>query len=178
MRILKDFKIPNFKFPKFRLKELSEIDEMNIDYEQIKKAKENQNKKEKKNYEGTHFNTVKEIFINSSKEFADRTLLLEKFNPKGEWTEITYNQFKNEVIGLGTALTRKLNLKDARIVIIGENTHHWYLSYMTMLCGAGIAVPVDKELPENEIENVIKRAKASAVIFSTKKAEVIKSQVI
>ena len=38
-----------------------------------------------------------------------------------------------------------------------------------MLCGAGIAVPVDKELPENEIENVIRRAKASAVIFSTKK---------
>ena len=174
MRILKDFKIPNFKFPKFRLKELSEIDEMNIDYEQIKKAKENQSKKEKKNYEDTHFNTVKEIFINSSKEYADRTLLLEKFNPKGEWTEITYNQFKNEVIGLGTALTRKLNLKDTRIVIIGENTHHWYLSYMTMLCGAAIAVPVDKELPENEIENVIKRARASAVIFSTKKSDVIK----
>ena len=43
------------------------------------------------------------------------------------------------------------NLKDTRIVIIGENTHHWYLSYMTMLCGAAIAVPVDKELPENEI---------------------------
>lgn len=174
MRILKDFKIPNFKFPKFRLKELSEIEEMNIDYEQIKKEKDSQSKKEKKNYEGTHFDTVKEIFINSSKEYADRTLLLEKFNPKGEWTEITYNQFKNEVIGLGTALTRKLNLRDTRIVIIGENTHHWYLSYMTMLCGAAIAVPVDKELPENEIENVIKRARASAVIFSTKKADVIK----
>ena len=174
MRILKDFKIPNFKFPKFRLKELSEIEEMNIDYEQIKKEKDSQSKKEKKNYEGTHFDTVKEIFINSSKEYADRTLFLEKFNPKGEWTEITYNQFKNEVIGLGTALTRKLNLRDTRIVIIGENTHHWYLSYMTMLCGAAIAVPVDKELPENEIENVIKRARASAVIFSTKKADVIK----
>lgn len=174
MRILKDFKIPNFKFPKFRLKELSEIEEMNIDYEQIKKEKDSQSKKEKKNYEGTHFDTVKKIFINSSKEYADRTLLLEKFNPKGEWTEITYNQFKNEVIGLGTALTRKLNLRDTRIVIIGENTHHWYLSYMTMLCGAAIAVPVDKELPENEIENVIKRARASAVIFSTKKADVIK----
>ena len=174
MRILKDFKIPNFKFPKFRLKELSEIDEMNIDYEEIKKAKENLNKREKKNYEGTHFNTVKEMFINSSKEFADRTLLLEKFNPKEDWTEITYNQFKNEVIGLGTALIRKLDLRDTRIVIIGENTHHWYLSYMTMLCGAAIAVPVDKELPENEIENVIRRAKASAVIFSTKKADAIK----
>lgn len=70
----------------------------------------------------------------------------------------------------GTALTKKLCLKDKRIVIIGENTYHWYVSYMTMLCGAGIAVPVDKELPENEIENVIRRAKASAVIFSTKKS--------
>ena len=174
MRILKDFKVPNFKFPKFHLKELDEIDEVKVDYDKVKKAEENQKKKRTKNYEGTSFNTVKEIFINSSKEYADRTFLLEKFNPKGDWTEITYNQFKNEVIGLGTALTRKLNLKDTRIVIIGENTHHWYVSYMTMLCGAGIAVPVDKELPENEIENVIKRAKASAVIFSTKKADVIK----
>ena len=174
MRILKDFKVPNFKFPKFHLKELDEIDEVKVDYEKVKKAEENQKKKKTKNYDGTSFETVKEIFINSSKEYADRTFLLEKFNPKGDWTTITYNQFKNEVIGLGTALTRKLNLKDTRIVIIGENTHHWYVSYMTMLCGAGIAVPVDKELPENEIENVIKRAKASAVIFSTKKADVIK----
>ena len=33
---------------------------------------------------------------------------------------------------------------------------------------------IDKELPENEIENVLKRSKASAVIFSKKKEEVIK----
>ena len=174
MRILKDFKVPNFKFPKFHMKELSQIDEVKVNYEKVKKEEESQKKKRTKNYDGTSFETVKEIFINSSKEYADRTFLLEKFNPKGDWTTITYNQFKNEVIGLGTALTRKLNLKDTRIVIIGENTHHWYVSYMTMLCGAGIAVPVDKELPENEIENVIKRARASAVIFSTKKADVIK----
>ena len=45
---------------------------------------------------------------------------------------------------------------------------------MAMLCGVGIAVPVDKELPINEIENVIKRARATAVIYSTKKADVIK----
>ena len=174
MRILKDFKIPDFKFPKFNMKEVSEIDEVKVDYDKIRKAEENKNKKAKKNYEGTSFTTVKEIFVHSSKEYADRTFILEKFNPKEDWTEITYNQFKNDVIGFGTALTRKLNLKDTRIIIIGENTYHWYLSYMTMLCGAGIAVPVDKELPENEIENVIKRSRASAVIFSTKKAEVIK----
>ena len=169
-----EIKIPKFKFPKFKMKELSEIDEVNVDYDMVKKAEENQKKKEKKNYEGTHFETIKEAFVNSSEKFADRTFLLEKTNPKGEWIETTYTQFKNEVTGLGTALIRKLGLKDTRIVIIGENTHYWYVSYMTMLCGVGIAVPVDKELPENEIENVIKRSKASAVIFSTKKADIIK----
>ena len=45
---------------------------------------------------------------------------------------------------------------------------------MSLLCGSGIAVPVDKELPENEILNVINRSKATAVIYSTKKKEVIK----
>ena len=174
MRILKDFKIPDFKFPKFKMKELSEIDEVKIDYEAVKKAEENKRKKENKNYDGTHFETIKQSFINSLEKYPENTFMLEKFNTKGEWTEIKYEQFCNEVIGFGTALTRKLGLKDTRVVIIGENTYHWYVSYMTMLCGAGIAVPVDKELPENEIENVIKRSKASAVIFSTKKSEVIK----
>ena len=46
---------------------------------------------------------------------------------------------------------------------------------MAMLCGVGIAVPVDKELPTNEIENVINRSRATAVIYSTKKKDVIKN---
>ena len=45
MRILKDFKVPNFKFPKFHMKEVSEIDEVNVDYEKLKKAEENKSKK-------------------------------------------------------------------------------------------------------------------------------------
>ena len=174
MRILKDFKIPNFKFPKFKMKEISEIDEVKVDYEAVKKAEENQKRKEHKNYEGTHYNTIKEAFEYSTEKFANNIFLLEKTDHKGKWVETTYSEFKDEVIGLGTALVRKLGLKDARIAIIGENTHHWYTAYMTMLCGAGIAVPIDKELPENEIQNVLKRSKASAVIFSKKKEEVIK----
>ena len=173
MRILKDFKMPNLKFPKFKMKEFSEIEEVNIDYDEVKKAEETHKKKIHQNYEGTHFDTIKEAFVNSMKVYANNTLLLEKTNPKGEWIQTTYSKFGEEVINLGTALTRKLDLKNKRVAIIGENTHYWYVSYMAMLCGVGIAVPIDKELPENEIENVLKRAKVSAVIFSTKKAEVI-----
>ena len=174
MRILKDFKIPDFKFPKFKMEGLSEIDEVNVNYEDVKKAEENRKRRKKENFLTTSYKTIKEIFEKSTKEYADKELILEKFAPKGEFTEITYKQFGEDVINFGTALVSKLGLKDKRIIIIGENTYHWYVSYMAMLCGVGIAVPVDKELPENEIENVIKRSKASAVIYSTKKQETIK----
>ena len=45
---------------------------------------------------------------------------------------------------------------------------------MAMLCGVGIAVPADKELPQNELENIIKRSRASAIIYSPKHEEMIK----
>lgn len=174
MRILKDFKIPNFKFPKFKMKEVSEIDEMNIDYEKVKEVEENKNKKERNSYTPTTYKTIKEIFEKSTKQYANEPFILEKFNPKGDFTQITYKQFEEDVTALGTGLIKKLNLKDSRIVIIGENTYYWYVSYMALLCGVGIAVPIDKELPENEIENVIKRSKAEAVIYSSKKKDAIK----
>lgn len=171
MRIL-DFKVPDFKFPKFKMKEVSEIDEVKVDYEKAQEAMKS--KKEHKNYPATSYTTIKEIFEKSTKKFANRPFILERFKAKEPFTQVTYEQFRQDVINFGTGLNKILNLKGKRIVIIGENTYHWYVSYMSMLCGTGIAVPVDKELPANEIENVIKRAKASAVIFSTKKKDVIK----
>ena len=173
MRILRDFKVPDFKFPKFKMDGLSHIEEMKVDYESIQKEKDSKSKKNSKLYEVTSYKTVKEIFQRSTTQYADNTLILEKFNSKEPFKEIKYKEFRSDVISLGTALNDYLKIKDTRIVIIGENTYHWYVSYMALLCGSGIAVPVDKELPENEIINVINRSRATAVIYSTKKKDVI-----
>ena len=174
MRILKDFKMPNFKFPKIKMKEIEYIEEVKVDYEELKKKTEVAPKEKQKQYEPTNYQTIKEIFTRSKEVYANNVFMLEKFNPKEEFKQITYTEFADDVIALGTALTQKYHLKEERVVIIGENTYNWYVSYMAMLCGVGIAVPVDKELPANEIENVIRRSRASAVIYSTKKKEVIK----
>ncbi|MCI8344463.1 MAG: long-chain fatty acid--CoA ligase [Clostridia bacterium] len=174
MRILKDFKVPNFKFPKIKMKNIENIEEVQVDYEKIKKEQEGMQKGKNKNYEKTNYETIKEIFYRSREKYANEICILEKFNPKEEFKKITYKEFTDDVIALGTALTNKYSLKNERIVIIGENTYYWYVSYMAMLCGTGIAVPVDKELPANEIENVINRSKATAVIYSSKKKDIIK----
>ncbi len=173
MRILKDIKMPNFKFPRFKMKNIENIEEVNVDYEELKR-KHTEEKEKKKYHEGTNYKTIKEVFINSRDKFANDVFILEKFNPKENFKEITYKEFADDVISFGTAITKKYNLQNERIVIIGENTYNWYVTYMALLCGVGIAVPVDKELPSNEIENVINRSKATAVVYSSKKKDVIK----
>lgn len=172
MRILKDFNMPDIKFPKFKMEGLEKIEEMKVEYDPEKHMEV---KKDKRNYEPTTYKTIKEVFERSCDLYKDRTFILEKFNHKDEkFTEMSFGQFHDDVIGLGTGLDKVLNLKGKPVVIIGENTYQWYVSYMAMLCSEGIAVPVDKELPANEIENVINRSRAAAVIYTKKKEEVIK----
>lgn len=173
MRILRDFKMPDFKFPKMKMEGMEDIEEMQINYDQIEKMKDKKFKN--KFYEETHYTDVKEIFKRSIEKYKNNIYILERpeHDHKAKFEEFTYERFGNDVINLGTGLIKHLNLKGERIIIIGENTYYWYVSYFSILCGAGIAVPVDKELPNNEIENVIKRSHASAVIFSKKKKDAI-----
>lgn len=172
MRILRDFKIPNLKFNKIKMNDIPDVENVKIDYEKVKEAEERK-QKVKKPYPATEYKTVKEIFNRSMKEYANETLILQKPNHKEPYREYTYKEFGEDVVALGTKLIKILP-KNARVVIVSETTYDWYVSYMAMLCGAGIVVPTDKELPDNELENVINRAKATAVIYSAKKKDSIK----
>lgn len=161
---LKNLKI---KFKKMKMNNIENVlDE--IDYENIKPKKV---QKRKIPYEDkTNYKTMKEVFVNSLKKYSNNSCILEKPNHKEAYKSITYKEFGEDVFALGTALVKELDLKDKRILIIGETQYDWYVSYMAILCGVGIAVPVDKDLPLNELENVARRSKASAIIYTQKKA--------
>ena len=168
---LLDFKMPKIKFKKIKMKHIEEV-LSKINPEKIeKKIIKNRTTP----YEdATHYKTVKEFFIKSINEYPNEPCILEKPNHKEPYKVTTYKEFGEDVFGLGTALINILNLKDKRVLIIGETQYDWYVSYMAMLCGVGIAVPTDKELPLNELENIVRRSRASAIIYSPKKEEDIK----
>ena len=171
MRSLRDFKIPDFKFPKISFKNFTKIEEI-TEEAKAKEAQKGQKKKEQIP-EPIKYDTFQDVFNDVTEKFKDNTLVTQKFDHKGKFEDITYGQFKEDVIGLGTGLIEYLGLKDKRVVIISETTYDWYVSYMAMLVGVGIAVPMDKELPENEFVNLVKRSKASAIIYSHRKKELI-----
>lgn len=116
-------------------------------------------------YEVRPIRTLKELLNSSVELFADKPALWVKRDESEDYQPITYKQYKDDVVAFGTGLL-SLGLKGKRIAIIGENRYEWVTAYMAVTNGVGVVVPLDKELPENEIESLLIRSKADAIVFS------------
>lgn len=90
-----------------------------------------------------------------------------------EYVEKTYNQFINDIKALSTSLL-ELGYEGKKIVIIGNNRYEWCTTYLAVTTGNMVIVPLDKALPDNEIETLLERSKAEAVIFDKKYVEIMK----
>ena len=91
---------------------------------------------------------------------------------EGKYKTYTHNEIRDMINYLGTALI-SLGLKGKRIAVIGENRYEWELAYLSVVCGTGIIVPLDKSLPENELEELIERSEVEAIFYSKKYQETI-----
>lgn len=119
--------------------------------------------------------SLKDIVNNRFELFLDKVAFIEKEPNSKEFSNITYKQVRDKINGLGTYMLNNLNLKGEKIAIIGENSSRWYISYMAIACGVGIVVPLDKGLPENEILSLINRSGAKAIIYSSRRSEMIQN---
>ena len=128
--------------------------------------------KKVKNYSVREIQSVKEMLETSCKEHKDRIAYYTKEFGDKSFKEIKYEQLLEDVNALGTALL-SLGLKDKKIAIIGENRYYWACSYLAIMCGVGIVVPLDRVLPKQEIESCLERAKVSVLIYSDKAKDTI-----
>lgn len=125
-------------------------------------------------YEVKNIRNLKEMLNGACKEFSDRTAFVVKKKGDDKYTEIKYSQLLKDVNALGTALI-DIGFKDKNIAVIGENRYEWCISYLATVNGVGTIVPLDKELPESEIESLLERSNATAIIYSGKKNEQIEN---
>ena len=130
-------------------------------------------KKDEVFFEYPNFTNVKQIMLESiSKNGECRAFIIKEKD--GSYTNITYKELLNEINSFGTGLFN-LGLKNKRVAIIGKNDYMWCLSYLTVLMGGMIAVPIDKGIEEAELESSLIRSKAEAVIFDEKHIDAIKN---
>lgn len=116
-------------------------------------------------YEVRAIKDLKDMLTSSAALFGEKAAFLAKRKGSDAYQPISYRQYKSDVDAFGTALIH-LGLKGKRIALIGENRYEWSISYLSVINGTGIIVPLDRELPANEIENLLIRSKVSAIVFS------------
>ena len=111
--------------------------------------------------------SIKNMIETSAEMFPDHIAFYTKFE-KGPYKTITFKEYMADINALGTQLI-VMGLKENRIAIIGDTNYTWSVSDMAVVCGTGCAVPLDKELPYDDLKNLIKESESTAVLFDKKR---------
>lgn len=131
-------------------------------------------KKDEYFYDYPDFNNIREIIYDVVEKYPKNTafIIKEKNDKEVKYRNISFTKFLEDINNLGTGLY-DLKLQNKRIAIISKNRYEWALSYISILMGNMVAVPLDKGLTEIEIENSIIRSKAEVIIFDNGMEEII-----
>lgn len=125
-------------------------------------------------YQKTNYENIREVIKDGIEKHPNAIAftLKNKIDKKVEYRDITYKEFEKEINYLGTGFLKE-GLKNKRISIIGPNSYQWALSYITILFGIGVVVPLDKGLPAQEIEDSIIRSESEVIIFDKKYVDIV-----
>lgn len=120
---------------------------------------------ESKLHKVRNLNSIKELLQQGETYHGDEPAFLAKPKKGAPYNEITFAQFKKDVDALGTALI-DMGLEGEKIAVMGANSYQWVLAYFAVICGVGVVVPIDKELKENEVHNLLDTAQCKAVFYT------------
>ena len=119
-------------------------------------------KKYHKTEEVTNF---KDMLYRSGDIYRSRTAFKVK-DENGNIKKVTYEEFKNDVVYVGTCLLEK-GFENKRIAVIGKNSYKWCVSYLAASI-VGIVVPLDKELHTDDIINFMNVSQTACILGDKK----------
>ncbi|MEE0866501.1 MAG: AMP-binding protein [Clostridia bacterium] len=119
-------------------------------------------KKYHKTEEVTNF---KDMLYRSGDIYRSRTAFKVK-DENGNIKSVTYEEFKNDIVYVGTCLLEK-GFENKRIAVIGKNSYKWCVSYLAASI-VGIVVPLDKELHTDDIINFMNVSQTACILGDKK----------
>lgn len=106
---------------------------------------------------------IREILLNTRREYPLEAAFKYK-NKNKEIITVTYEELVFNVEGLGTCLIKE-GLNQNPIGVIGDNSYHWFLTFLGISCSGAVAVPFDKGFTDEELASCIFRSRVK-VLFT------------
>lgn len=114
--------------------------------------------------EPKYFSDIRDLYRSSAVSFGNKVLYY--YTEDEEKKQLSYAQFWNTIRAFGSALY-KYGLDKARIAIVGDTHPYWTAAFVCALSCGGVAVPLDKELDDDQMIAFMKRAKCTAVVYTS-----------
>ena len=125
-------------------------------------------------YNTTFIDDMRSLVEEAAQNFPDSIAISYKDAPSDkEVKKVSFTQWRDDVRHLGTALIGN-KLREENIAIVGENSYGWCCSFFAVMAIGSVTVPVDKELPIQDIDGIITTTGCKAVIFGKTAEEKIK----
>lgn len=123
-------------------------------------------------FQAARYENLKDMMEKVTAKYADNKAFVIKHKEGKEvsYEDVTYAQFGEQMNHLGTAFLQR-GFAGKRVAIISKNRYDWILTYVAVMNGVGITVPLDKDLPALEMLSLLQRSKADAIVFETKYLE-------
>lgn len=117
----------------------------------------------------------KELLARSAEVFGSGTAFTLK-KGKGEYTDISFIRFYEEVKSLATAMIAQ-GFGGQRIAITGKNSYAWFLVNAAAQIAGCVTVPLDKDLKFGEFLQSLERCEAKVIFFDSKQEKVTREAI-
>lgn len=115
-------------------------------------------------------NNLRDIVAYSAQNYGDQAAY--RYKVKKELENKSYNDVNADSMAVSRGL-EALGMKGKHIALLGTTTYQWIVSYFGVTCSAGVAVPIDAQLPADAICDLLNRADVEMLIFDTIRADVV-----
>lgn len=118
--------------------------------------------------------TIRELIINAEASYGDMDAFRYKAksdNQDGKKTIVvdkTYTELKQDTEKFSAAL-EAIGEKNAHVAILGASSYEWVVAYLGTVNGGNVAVPLDAQLPPEEICELLDRADVTALVYDSSK---------
>ena len=111
--------------------------------------------------------TFRSLIENSERLYSQNTAFILK-DGQGQLYNVSYKSFLKDIDCFGEGLYSLSDKKDIKVAICADNCYEWCVTYFAVTSGKGVIVPVDKDLPSQQLKNLFMMSDTDIVVCDNK----------